>query len=370
MPGSPDGGRPLSITWVLPRFQSFPSGGYRVVYEYANHLAARGHSVTALHPLRLGPALSPGRWWRRSAWSARIRRLRDRGRVTWFEVDARVDMRIVRSLDERHVPSADAIVATAWQTAKAIASYDASRGRKFQLIQHHETWGGPQEEIEASWRLPIDKIVISKWLREIAAEAGHADRTRYVPNGMDLETFRVIRPIAVRSARRIGMLSHPEEWKGVAYGLRALELARAELGQLDVVLFGTAKRPEHLPDWIDYVHDPAPRELVDLYNGWGVYLHPSLAEGWPLPPAEAMACGCALVAAGNPGVMDYAEDGRTALVAPLRDADALAAHLVRLARDDELRRTIAEAGNEAIRAYTWTRATDAFEAFLRERLAA
>jgi glycogen synthase len=40
----------MRITFVLPSAARVPAGGYKVIYEYANHLSDRGHSVTVIHP--------------------------------------------------------------------------------------------------------------------------------------------------------------------------------------------------------------------------------------------------------------------------------------------------------------------------------
>ena len=59
---------------------------------------------------------------------------------------------------------------------------------------------------------------------------------------------------------------------------------------------------------------------------------------------EAMACGAALVTYDNGGCRDYARDGETALVAPRRDVEALAAALTRLAADAGAEGALAAAG--------------------------
>jgi glycosyltransferase involved in cell wall biosynthesis len=122
-----------------------------------------------------------------------------------------------------------------------------------------------------------------------------------------------------------------------------------------------------LPSWIEYIHNPSRVSLVeDVYNASSLYLCPSWSEGWHLPPAEAMACGCAVVSTDIDGVRDYARPGRTALLAPVHDSAALAAHIVRLSRNDDERVRLALAGNEFIGACTIERSLDAFELCLKE----
>ena len=84
-----------------------------------------------------------------------------------------------------------------------------------------------------------------------------------------------------------------------------------------------------------------------------------------MPPMEAMACGAALCTYDNGGCRDYAIDGRTAVVAPRRDVDALARGLGRLVEDGAFRDRIARDGQTFVTTqFEWTRATARFEALL------
>lgn len=366
----PPGERRLKITFVLPGLPLHPVGGARVVYEYANHLVARGHRITVLHARYPDEATRlPWREQPRVAVDLLRERMRDHVRrlpVTWHEVDPRVRLRAMPSLARPVLPPADVLVATAWTTARAGASYPARAGRKYYLVQHYETWDGDPGEVDATWRLPFRKIVIARWLYRKGLELGApTSELRYIPNGLDHGKYRVIRPIAERP-ERVAMLHHRAKWKGAADGIRALELARARRPRLTAILFGTAERPPGLPDWIQYRQDPPQSALVrEIYNGAAVYLCPSWTEGWHLPPAEAMACGCALVSTDIPGVADYARNGQTALLAPVRRPEQLAERLLELLEAPDRRVSLAEAGAECIRRFTWARASDRLERWFR-----
>src|SRR5665647_3046825 len=39
----------VKITFVLPPFSNYPSGGFKVVYEYANYLVRKGSEVTIIY---------------------------------------------------------------------------------------------------------------------------------------------------------------------------------------------------------------------------------------------------------------------------------------------------------------------------------
>src|SRR3546814_16260425 len=48
----------MRISFVLPCSGRYPIGGFRIVYEYANRLADRGHQVSIVH-FAAFPALMP-----------------------------------------------------------------------------------------------------------------------------------------------------------------------------------------------------------------------------------------------------------------------------------------------------------------------
>jgi glycosyltransferase involved in cell wall biosynthesis len=238
-----------------------------------------------------------------------------------------------------------------------VASRRRSRkGRKYYLVQHFEQWGGPHHRVLASWRLPLTKVVTSCWLEEAGRELD--EPSYYVPNGLEFRSSGIEPPPAQRPPASVGRLHHPYDSKGSRDGLAALHSARSSVPGLRAELFGTAPRPAGLPEWISYHENPPQSELRALYNRAAIFLSPSWAEGWPLPPAEALACGCALVCTDIGGHREYAVDGVTALLSAPKQPGELARNVVRLARDPELRSALSARGHEAIKQFTWERAID------------
>lgn len=360
----------MKVTFVLPCYAWSPIGGFRVVYEYANRLADRGHEVAVVHPRRLRAGQpAPGGVGRRvSALRTRIREWLTRPTIWWHPIDPRVRLLYVAEPDARRVPDGDVVFATAWQTAGYVAAYPASKGRGFYLVQDFHPWLGPRERIEASWRLPLRKVAVSAWLRDQAAAADPAGAA-HVPIG-------VIRPALARRVHPrerkpvVAMMCSDAPYKALDVAFHALALARRRRPDLEAVAFGSPPRPAALPAWAEYVRRPGEEELAAIYNRASVFVCSSAAEGFALPPAEAMACGCAVVTTDCGGNREYAEDGVTALVSPPGDAAALAANLVRCLDDDELRLRLAESGHDRVRRFTWERSTELLEACIAARAGA
>lgn len=352
----------MSITFVLPGQGTAPVGGFKVVYEYANALVRRGHRVCVIHPAFLDVGLTPIGYGKRTV--RYIQRSMDGSYRPdrWFSVDSRVRLLWRPSLNARFIPDADVVVATSWRTARWVAAYPAAKGKKFYLIQHRETWDGPEDRVMATWRLPLRKIVIARWLQVIADEMD--ERSAYIPNGLDFHAFGTDTDPGQRNPNRVMMLHHYQEWKGSADGLRTLYLAHSQVPELEADLFGVPHAPKGLAPWIRYHRNPPQKQLRRLYNNASVFLAPSWSEGWGLTPSEAMMCGCAIAATDIGGHREFCIQGRTALLSPPGDPDAMAANLISLLQDQGQRVSIARSGNEYIQQFTWDRATDAFVAEL------
>lgn len=359
----------MRITFLLPAHGANPIGGFKVVYQYANGLVARGHEVHIVHASS-ADMKSPGGIRLRNAAKFTAFGVGYKGGhrpKRWFSLDPRVETSWRPSLAERWIPDGDAVVATAWQTAEWAASYPPSKDRKFYLIQHKESLfpGADPVRAMATWKLPLHKIVIADWLREIADEMG--ENWTYIPNGLDFETFGLDAPIAGRDPTRIVMLSHFLSWKGTPEGIEAMRLARDEVSEIRADLFGVATPPRGLPEWISYHRQPSQKELRALYNRAAILVSPSWSEGWAAPPAEAMQCGAAACLTDIGGHRDYGIHGETALLSPARDPKALAENIVELIRDRDLRVRLATRAHEFIQQFTWEKAVDAFERCLSEK---
>jgi len=75
----------------------------------------------------------------------------------------------------------------------------------------------------------------------------------------------------------------------------------------------------------------------------------SLNEGTPVSLIEAMAAGKAVVATKVGGVADLVENGKTGLLVPSKDSDALASAVLCLLNDNNLRRCMGEKARVSVR---------------------
>ena len=324
----------------------------RAILTYADRLARSGHDVEVVVPA----GNTPRAWW-----------FNARGAKSTFVGDLAARVRWVPRWRASGLREADVLLATAWQSAPVVANADARCGGKFYLVQHYESlYHGRPDAVDETYRLPLRKIVISTWLRDVMREKFGADADVLV-TPVDQRLFHPVPDIPHGDTVRVLMLHHDYAWKGVADGMEAVARARAAGAELVLVGFGV--KPPRRPLPYDEFHENPPQEtLARLYSSCEIYLCPSWDEGLGMPAMEAMACGAALVTYDNGGCRDYARDGDTALVARRRDVDDLAAKLARLVNDGTLRRRVAESGRELVtRSFDWAAAVRQLERLFRAR---
>lgn len=353
----------MRITFVLPGPARKPVGGYRVIYEYADRLAARGYQVSVVHSITV-----PHMRYKTPLPVRSIGHRLLRSHVPkWFGFRSTVDLRLVPEIVDEHIPDADAVVATWWGTAYAVAELSRSKGAKFYLIQGYEVWDWDEAMVHESYKLGLSNIVIARWLKGAVEQCG-GEVAALVHNGMDFHLFELSIPIESRDPLSVAMMYHEGAHKGSGNGISALELARKRFPELEATLFSVYPKPGSFPYWIKFVHNPPQAELIGIYNRHAVFVSPSLTEGWGLPHTESMACGCALVATNVGGVRDYAVHEQTALLSPPKNPQALGENIIRLLADNDLRVRLAKSGHEVIQHFTWDRAVTAFERCLSENI--
>ncbi len=346
----------LIINIVLPFPVTKPVGGAKIMYEYANRLQQNGHTVSIFHSIKRPFKKSNTPLWYKQLVFA----LRGVARPKWFELNKEIKSCIVPEITDRYLPDADIVISTWWQMTYAVAALSPSKGKKFNLIQDYEIWAGHQEKVDASFSLPVNHLVIARYLQKMIAAKNNGIDPILIPNAIDNNKFSIKISPASRDPFSVIMLYSEEPRKDSASGINALKLLQHEFPQLKVQLFGVYPMPEGLSQFIHYVQKP--ENLCDLYNEAAIFLSPSLTEGFGLPAAEAMACGCAVVCTNVGGHPDFAIHLQTALLVRPAEVDDMVEKITLLFRENQLRLKLATEGNKLITtSFNWIHSVQLME---------
>lgn len=347
------------IVFLFPIKDVYPIGGFKIAYQYADFFAGEGYDVHLVYS-----HVRYDFWKRSGSFTFKLKTLLGffyrlkRGQYKageWYAFKNRMNKHLVFRFNRQAFSQYNQntlVFATAVETAVPLADIKKiPLKNKYYLIQDYELWHENTDGlIMKSYALGFNNIVIANWLKRKVEEAG--GKASLVPNGLDFAYFNITNPIEKRTGSEICMLYHKDERKRCEDSLAALKLVHQEVPELHVSMFGNPEKPEGLPEWVSYYRTPEHSLHLEIYNRAAIFVAASNKEGWALPPAESMQCGCALVCTDIGGFADYAINGKTALTSPVYDVKALAANILALIKDDAKRQQIARAGNEFIQQFT------------------
>jgi glycosyltransferase involved in cell wall biosynthesis len=93
------------------------------------------------------------------------------------------------------------------------------------------------------------------------------------------------------------------------------------------------------------------KELVGLYQGATAFVFPSLYEGFGLPPLEAQACGCPVIASKVASIPEVLGD--SVLYFDPNDVSDMQKALCRVSQDSFLREQLIEKGRANVYRFSW-----------------
>lgn len=271
-----------------------------MAYQHANYLASRGHSIHILH--MRASWLRPTPFGKKVLVHARYLLCRRRG-PSWFPLSDQVIVRNYAGMRADRVPPSDRVVATSVATAALVNQVTSHRKNGVYLIQGLEDFTLPKEQVFETWRLPMERVVVSRWLQDLAQQRGLA--STLIENGVDTSVFMAGDPTTMRRPSVLAMVS-AHAYKRTDLVIELMRRLANEYPGVVLTTFGTCQRPKGLPPSAHHWRNPSLSQLVNLYQQSQVYVCTSDFEGFGLPALEAMACGCAVVSTENGGVRAFA----------------------------------------------------------------
>ena len=225
---------------------------------------------------------------------------------------------------------------------------------------------------EAEYAAADAVVVPSTFVKRSFIEMGFPEaKLRQVPYGVDLSRFH---PVGEPDPDEFSVLfaGSAAIRKGVRYlleGFAGLDHPRKRLtfvGSVSPEAKALIDRAAETLPVTCLGHVPQLR-LKEIMSRSHVMVLPSVEEGLALVQAQAMACGCPVIASTNTGSEDLFDDGVQGFIVPIRDPAAITQRMQRLAADPGLRRRMSAACIERVKAVGgWDRYGDAMAAIMEE----
>jgi starch synthase len=193
-----------------------------------------------------------------------------------------------------------------------------------------------------------DAIVVPSGFAERSFVERGYDRKRLcrIPFGVNLASFK---PVCERDDEFVVLfVGSPGVQKGFHYFLQAFVRADIPGAKLKIIgnpLGETAKLLEKFSvPGIEILGPQFQPEVVRHMSRASLLVLPSIQEGMALVQAEAMACGCPVVASTSTGSEDLFIDGEEGFILARGDIEGLAEKMVQLYEDQPLRDAMGRKG--------------------------
>lgn len=214
---------------------------------------------------------------------------------------------------------------------------------KYWNITYTPTHPGIVEREIAEYEQADLITVPSQYARHTFLAAGiDSGKLRVIPYGVDLSLFYPVQspPNEGFTVLFVGMISLR---KGVQYLVQAFAKLRIPgkrlwlVGQADPNVVTRLKKLRLWPNEASIIGHVDQRQLARYMSSANVLVLPSIEDGFGLVLAQALACGCPVVASDHTGARELVQHSINGYIVPPRDVDALSKAIDNIARNPSMR---------------------------------
>jgi glycosyltransferase involved in cell wall biosynthesis len=211
-----------------------------------------------------------------------------------------------------------------------------------------------------------DKIVaVSEDVKEDIIRYDRIDpsKLQVIPNGIDVERFNPEKNTS--NIRKefpleeddivIGFIGRIVPAKGLEYLLNALPYLKEEFKSIKLLIIGEGSLVEKLKEkakknniFDNILFTGVRRDIPEILASIDIFVMPSTAEGLPNSLLEAMAMGKPVVATEVGGIPELIKNGRSGLLVPPKNPEALATAIRDLISNDQLAAKMGQAARNFV----------------------
>jgi glycosyltransferase involved in cell wall biosynthesis len=214
------------------------------------------------------------------------------------------------------------------------------------------------------------KRMISGWTRS---------KIHVVPNGIEFKNIIDKCQIDTSSRSDILLISNLERHKGIDLLVKSIPIVLRSVSDLKVFIAGVGPEEDELKRlakelglnrYIEFLGYISERDKYRYLKITKIFVIPSRWENSPITLFEAMAAGIPVIGSNVGGIPDVLEDGKTGFIFESEDIPELAYKIVKLLKNEELRKKMGQAAQEKAKEYEWKgivkRIFDIYEESIKE----
>lgn len=265
------------------------SGGNKIILEISTRLRRRGYDVQLLTLFGDQPE--------------------------WFKHDSQIKRLTPKMLFLKH----DILIGTFWPTIFFVFMMRANRKYLFVQAWEEDFYNNLLLKIvvRLAFRLPLDKIVTSKFLEQRILKHGPKNIDVYRINGCAINipqlAHKKVGKRKVNTVKILSVVSWYQWYKGLDLLEKVvLELKKEHKNYKFTLVSCENKSYSSLFD--RFISNPSLKKITEIYQNSDILLSTSRSEGFFLPGLEAMACGCIFITTNSGGVMEYVKPTYNAVV--------------------------------------------------------
>lgn len=216
------------------------------------------------------------------------------------------------------------------------------------------------ERQQREFELADSVFVLSQVARHSLVDQGVAEQKIVVtPLGVDSNVFRPVPKLD--KVFRVIYCGASTVGKGIRYLIRAFSDLNVPDSELYVI--GSAPSPSLLKfirgsvslDNVKFLGTYPQSELHTWFSQGSVFVLPSLADGFGMVVAQAMACGLPVLVTENVGAAEIVTEGVDGFILPIRCADSIKERLLFLYENEAIRQEMGRVARQKAEYYTWDR---------------
>jgi len=191
-----------------------------------------------------------------------------------------------------------------------------------------------------------------------------------IPFGVDKKLFRP-QPIRDKNNITIGMIKRMVPIYGPKYLVEAFSVIYSKYPNSRLILVGGGQQEEELKrlayklgiiERCKFVGSIPHKEVPKWLNQFDIYCAPSILESFGVAVIEASACGLPVIVSRVGGLPEVVQEGRTGLIIPPKDVNALVQALDALITNKKIRIEMGKAGIKFVQQnYDWECCVDKME---------